>query len=162
MNTNATSFAAILDASPDHVELPKALPEGSYRGTVGASMYDKSAKKGTPFVRWPITSIIPLEPPKSMTEDEFVEAIDAAGGTDDKTMDHTIYLTEKNAFRLDQFHSHCGLDLKIAASRRARNDQVMNYEVGFIIEHQTPEGADADDPETPKFARIARTFSLEA
>jgi hypothetical protein len=161
MNMNSTSFASILDAAPDHVELPKALPEGSYRGVVGAATYDKSKQKGTPFVRWPISNIQPVEAPKSMTDEEFDEAVEAAGGTEDKTMDHTIYLTEKNAFRLDQFHQHCGLDLHIAASRRARNEQVMNYEVGFIVEHQIPEGADADDPETPRYARIARTFALE-
>ncbi len=156
-----TNFASILDESPDHVELPKQPPEGSYRGTVGAVLYDKSKQKGTPFARWPISNISSDEPPKSMTEDEFLEAIEAAGGLDGKVLDHTIYITDKNAFRFDQFHSHCGLDLKQAASRRQRNDLVMNYEVGIILEYQYPEGADRDDPETPKFTRIARSFALD-
>jgi hypothetical protein len=160
MNAVTTNFASILDATPDHVELPKQLPEGSYRGTVGAVTYDKSKQKGTPFARWPISNITAIEPPKSMTEDEFLEAIEAAGGSEDKTLDHTIYITDKNAFRFEQFHSHCGLDLKQAASRRQRNDLVMNYEVGIIVEYQYPDNADRDDPETPKFARIARTFAL--
>jgi hypothetical protein len=163
-NTDRNLFASILDASVDHVELPKALPEGAYRGIVGLATYDKSKNKGTMFVRWPISSIEAVEAPKSMTEDEFAEAIEAAGGLEGKSIDHTIYITERNAFRIDQFHSHCGLNLKethrAGASRRQLNDQVTNAEVGFIIEHQFPEGADPDDPETPRFARIARTYNL--
>lgn len=161
MKDDAPNFKSILDEVVDHVELPKALPVGSYQGVVGAPFYDKSKNKGTHFVRWPISNVAPIEPPKSMSEEEFAEAIEAAGGLEGKSIDHTIYITEKNAYRMDQFFSHCGLDLEQPASRRQRADQVMNAEVGFIIEHQIPEGADPDDPETPKFARIARTFALE-
>ena len=162
MNASSPNFASILDEVHDKVEMPKSLPEGIYLALVaGPPRYDKSKKKGTPFVEWPLRITEAIEPPKSMTEEEFEAAVEAAGGLDDKMMNFTIYLTDKNAYRLEQLHEHCGINLaKNKLSRRALNENIVNSEVLVTIEHQVPEGEE-DNPEAPRFARIGRTLKAK-
>lgn len=142
------NFASILDEAPTEVDRPKPLPAGTYKFIVGSGEYDKSSKKGTPFVKFPLK---PIEAESDVDEEELKEA----GGLENKTIRATFYLTEDAVYRLDEFHQHCGLDLSDASSRRHRNDEVMNSEVRGVVKHRT------SDDGSQVFAELARTLSAE-
>ena len=47
------NFASILDEAPTEIDRPKPIPTGTYLCRVqGTPTYDKSSKKGTPFVQF--------------------------------------------------------------------------------------------------------------
>lgn len=144
-----TNFASILDESPDEVKAPAALPIGTYIGVVQAPIrVDKSAKKGTEFTEFTIRLI-------EAGEDVDQEALAEIGGLEDRTVKATFYHTEDSIYRLDQFHQDCGIDLKIPASRRARNEECINCNVGVVISHESSQDG------TRIYARVARTLPVE-
>ena len=142
---SAPNFQSSFDDTTDHVERPKPLPVGTYLCIVGAPRYDRSSKKGTPFVEF-------LLRPLDADEDVDPEDLEAAGGLDGKTIRATYYDTPDAIYRLDEFHVHCGLDLGDPASRRTRNDMVVNAQVLAYVKHRTPEGSDQ------AFAELQRTL----
>jgi hypothetical protein len=145
----APNFSSILDESPTEVERPKPLPVGTYLCIVaGQPVYDKSTKKGTPYVEF---TLRPLAAESDVDEDELAEA----GGLDNKSLRATFYLTEDAVYRLDEFHQHCGIDLEDEASRRQRNDEVVNAQVRVVVNHGTSQDG------TRIYAQIARTLSAE-
>ena len=139
------NFSSILDESPTEVARPKPLPAGTYLFVVGTPTYDKSSKKGTPYVMF---NLRPVEIESDVDEDELSEA----GGLDSKTIRATFYLTEDAVYRLDEFHSHCGLDLSDPSSRKTRNDDVVNAEVRGVIKHRSSEDG------TQIYAELSRTL----
>jgi len=146
---NAPNFASILDEAPSEVERPKPLPAGTYTCIVsGAPIYDKSSKKQTPYVQF---TLRPISAEADVDEEELAEM----GGFENKTIRATYYLTDDAVFRLDEFHEHCGLDLGDSASRRARNDAVMNSQVRAVVKHRT------SDDGTQIFAELSRTLSAD-
>ena len=145
------NFASILDESPTEVSRPKPLPEGTYLCSVGAPRYDKSSKKGTPFVEF-------ILKPIAEQDDVDVEALEEAGGLDGKSLRGTYYTTDDAIYRLDEFHEHCGIDLSEPASRRIRNDEVMNAQVLAYVKHRQ---ADQNDPNSAVFAEVRRTAPAE-
>lgn len=144
MNDLSPNFQSILDEAPDHVERPKPLPVGTYLCVVGAPRYDKSSKKGTPFVEFMLRVV-------GADEDVDEEALEAAGGIEGKQIKATYYTTEDAIFRLDEFHEHCGIDLSDPASRRTRNDLVVNAQVMAYIKHRPSEDG------TQQFMELSRT-----
>lgn len=143
------NFQSILDEAPSEVDRPKPLPAGTYLCTVaGQPVYDKSSKKGTPYVQF---TLRPLSAESDVDEDELEEM----GGFDNKTLRVTFYLTEDAVFRLDEFHEHCGLDLSDEVSRRQRNDEVVNAQVRAVVSHRS------SDDGAQIFAEVRRTLAAE-
>ncbi len=107
----APNFASILDESPTEVSAPQPAPQGTYVFVVGNPRYDKSSVKGTDFVEFPVRAVA--------AESDVDEAeLEEAGGLDAINLRATFYLTEDAVYRLDEFHSHCGIDLEDGTSRR--------------------------------------------
>lgn len=143
------NFASILDEAPTEIERPKPLPVGTYICVVqGQPAYDKSNKKGTPFVEFTLRPI-------AAEEDVDADDLEAMGGFEGKTIKATFYLTDDAVFRLDEFHEHCGIDLGDAASRRARNENVVNAQVRAVIKHEMSQDA------SQTFARLSRTAKAD-
>ena len=63
---NVISYtASILDEAPTEIDRPKPIPTGTYLCRVqGTPTYDKSSKKGTPFVQFTLKPIS-AEPPQA-------------------------------------------------------------------------------------------------
>lgn len=146
---DSPNFASILDEAPTEIERPKPLPVGTYVCVVqGQPSYDKSNKKGTPFVEFTLR-------PVAAEEDVDADDLAAMGGFDGKTIKATFYLTEDAVFRLDEFHEHCGIDISEPASRKVRNDAVVNAQVCAVIKHEMSQ----DGSQT--FARLSRTAQAQ-
>lgn len=144
--SNTPNFASILDEEPTEVAAPTPLPQGTYLTIVaGPARYDKSTRKGTDFVEF---NLRPLEAEEDVDEDDLA----AAGGLDGKTIKATFWLTEDAKFMLDQFHEHCGIDLSEPASRRQRNDEIVNARVRVFIKHEPSQDG------TRIFARFNRSL----
>jgi hypothetical protein len=142
---DAPNFASILDEAPTEINRPKPLPVGTYLCVVqGQPVYDKSNKKGTPFVEFTLR-------PVSAEEDVDADDLAEMGGIGDKTIKATFYLTDDAVFRLDEFHQHCGIDINEPASRRSRNEAIVNAQVRAVIKHEMSQDA------TQAFARLSRT-----
>lgn len=143
------NFSSILDEAPTEVKVPPPMPAGTYTFVVqGQPRYDKSSKKGTEFVEFTLK-------PVAVGEDVDEDELNSIGGIDGKTVRATFYLTEDAVFMLDQFHAACGIDLSKPASRKARNDEVVNAEVGGYIKHE------ASNDGSRVFARLGKTFRVE-
>jgi hypothetical protein len=144
----APNFASILDESPTEVSAPQPAPQGTYVFVVSNPRYDKSTKKGTDFVEFPVRAIA--------AESDVDEAeLEEAGGLDAINLRATFYLTEDAVYRLDEFHSHCGIDLEDGTSRRSRNDAVVNAEVRGFVKHEPSQDG------TRIFARFNRSLPME-
>lgn len=142
------NFASILDEEPTEVSAPAPLPQGTYIAIVaGPGRYDKSTKKGTDFVEF---NLRPTEAEEDVDPDE----LEAAGGLDGKTIKATFWLTDEAKFMLDQFHEHCGLDLSEPASRRTRNDEIVNAQVRVFVKHEPSQDG------TRIFARFNRSLPM--
>jgi hypothetical protein len=152
MNVSQTpNFSSILDEAPTEVNRPKPPPEGTYLCIVGQWEQGKSAKKGTPFVKFPLRVI-------AADEDVDPDALAEMGGFEGRVLPITFYTTEDAVYRLDEFHQHCGVDLTDPASRRMRNDLIINAQVYAYVKHRQ---ADPNDPNSTIFAEIARTAPAE-
>lgn len=128
----APDFSSILDDQPTEVYAPPVLPVGTYLCTVGPARYDKSSKKGTPFVEHILR---PIAAEDDVDADDLAEV----GGLDGSQIFATFYYKEgdtKSLRRLDQFHEACGIDLAEPASRRARSDAIVNAQVLVYIRHE--------------------------
>lgn len=120
-------FSSILDESPTEVVRPKPLPVGTYKFRVGN--YEKVvAKTGTPGLKFEFT-------PVDYAEDVDLDALEEAGGLEGKSLLNSFWITEASAYRLDEFHQACGIDLAKANKRSLRNDAVFNAEVLGVIKH---------------------------
>jgi len=143
------NFSSILDEAPTEIDRPKPLPVGTYLCTVvGSPVYDKSTKKGTPYVQFTLKPI-------AAEDDIDAEELADMGGFENKTIRATYYTTEEAIYRLDEFHEHCGIDLTEPASRRSRNDDVVNAQVRAVIKHRT------SDDGTQLYAELARTLAAD-
>ena len=148
MNTTAPHFASILDEAPTEINRPKPLPEGTYLCVVGQPEEGKSSKKGTPFIKFPLKPIAAMD---DVDEAALVEV----GGIESKNLSTTYYITPDAVFMLDQFHSHCGIDLGEEVSRRVRNSEVVNTQVLAVVKHRMSED------NTQSFAEVRQTGLAE-
>jgi len=144
------NFASILDEAPTEINRPKPLPVGTYICVVqGQPTYDKSNKKGTPYVQFTLR-------PVAAEEDVDPEELEAMGGMESKTLRATFYLTEDAVYRLDEFHQHCGVDISDASvSRRNRNENIVNAQVRAVVSHRMAEDG------SQVYAELKRTASAD-
>ena len=143
------NFSSILDEAPTEIDRPKPLPAGTYLCVIaGAPEYGKSSKKGTDFAQF---TLKPMQAEDDVDEDELAEA----GGVDGKTLRTTFYLTEDAVYRLDEFHEHCGIDISKKASRKTRNDEVVNAHVRVVVKHRTSEDG------SRIYAEVSRTLAAD-
>lgn len=149
------NFSSLLDDVVTEINRPKPLPIGTYTCVVGRWERGESSKKKTPFIKFPLTVI-------AAGEDVDADELDAMGGFDGRRLSVTFYTTEDAIYRLDEFHSHCGIDIENNdLSRRQLNDEVLNSQVGVVISHRYPETADGQaDPDAVPFAEVKRTFAI--
>lgn len=144
-NTSASpNFASILDEAPTEIIRPQPLPVGTYLCVVGAPEDTISSQKKTPGVKFPLKPIMAME---DVNEDDLNDM----GGLENKNLNITFWLTPDSAYRLDDFHSHCGLDITQKLSRRMRNSEVVNSQVLAVVSHRM------SDDNTQTFAEVRRT-----
>ena len=149
------NLASILDRPYGDAERPKPLPVGTYRTIVtGAPRFDKSAKKGTPFVEFTLKFISAEE---DVDQDDLETALTKKSGDtvplQNKTTKVTYYETEDAIWRLDEFIRHCGVDAE-GMSRRQAVAECQNCEVLVSLKH-TP----SEDGEQ-MYANVSKTASV--
>ena len=127
--TTTPNFASILDEAPSEVRVPLPLPTGTYLATVkGLPEYGVTPKSGTKFIKFTLGLVY-------AEDDVDPDALEEVGGLEGKTLTATYWETPNAIFMLDQFHQDCGIDLSEPATRRQRNEAVMNAQVRVYIKH---------------------------
>lgn len=152
-DTYRPTFQSILDESPTSVDYPKPTPVGSYLCRIPQPEYGKSSLKKTPFVQYDLKILSALE---DVDPAALAECGDVAG----RTIRATYYTTEDAIYRLDEFHAHCGIDLGKPASRRQRNEAIVNGTVVAHVRHEEENLSKEDlaNGVVPRvFARLSRT-----
>lgn len=154
-------FAGILNRQSGDVERPKAVPIGEYVFKIkGLPNYDKSSKKGTPYVEF---TCIPTAPLDSVDPDDLAEALTRKSGNkqlSDMVQKLTFYLTEDALYRVKEFLIN---DLKVATEAEAEEmtlaaliDKAPNSDfIGTIKHTPTNDGKGV-------FANIGSTAPYEA
>lgn len=94
------NFSELLSAQVDTVERPKNFPAGPYSAIVVSHEQGTSSQKGTPFVRFLIKLISPLE---GVPMDEFEEAGGMEALNARKPLRVEFYLTKEALYRLREF-----------------------------------------------------------
>ncbi len=144
---NGPNFSSLLDEAPTEIIRPEPLPVGTYTAVVKMPRYDKSSKKQTPFVEFPLQII---ESHEDVDDDALHKAL-GDGKLSDKEMRVTFYLTDDAIYRLDEFHEHCGINIDVPAKRIQRNEACVNQEVVIVVKHE------ASDDGSRIYANVART-----
>jgi hypothetical protein len=91
------TFSSILDRPSGEIKRPPPLPEGDYIWVIkGLPEHGKSPKKLTPFVKFVVVPVTPLD-----TVDP--ELLAEVGGYADKIGTLTFYDTENAGYRLTEF-----------------------------------------------------------
>lgn len=143
-------FSSILDKQPADVKPPEALPTGSYLCVVkGMPRYDKSTKKGTPFIEYTLVIIQPME-------DVDADALAEFGDCKGKVIKATYYDTEGAGYRLKEFYEHCGLDVENAESMRELVDQPNGCQVIAYMKQEP------SDDGRRMFSKLSGTAPVEA
>lgn len=136
----APNFSSILDESPTEVARPQPAPVGTYLCVVtGQPNMGESTKKKTPFVEFQLK---PIQAADDVDPEELAVYLERVGELSAKPFKHTIYLTEANVYRLDEFHQACGLDMSDGATRKQRNDAVINSQVLVYYKHRPSDRGD--------------------
>ncbi len=149
-------FAGILNRQSGDVERPKPLPIGEYLFKIkGLPNFDKSSKKGTPYVEF---TCIPVQEQDSVDADDLAEALTRKTGKkqlSDMVQKLTFYLTDDALFRLKEFMVN---DLNIEEGDKtlqAMIDETANAEfIGTIKHTPTNDGKGT-------FANIGSTAPVE-
>lgn len=129
-------FAGILNRQSGDVERPKPLPIGEYAFKIkGLPNFDKSSKKGTPYVEF---TCIPVQAQESVNEEDLEESLTRKSGKkqlSDMVQKLTFYLTDDALFRLKEFMVN---DLKIEEGDKtlqAMIEETANAEFIGTIKH---------------------------
>lgn len=129
------NFADILSATPTTIETPKPLPVGEYIWLVtGQPKFDKSQKKGTPYVEF------------SCTCQQAMDSVDQAAlaeakGCQGKTRRLTFYTTDDAIYRLDEFlFKHLGFELGTMSRKEAIAQSAGRTFVGTIRHQPSDDG----------------------
>jgi|HubBroStandDraft_2_1064218.scaffolds.fasta_scaffold13125_8 hypothetical protein len=148
--TTAPNFASILDESPTEVIYPAPPPVGTYLCIVQAPKYpDPDADmEAVPFVRFP------LKPIQALDDVDDKDLAEYGGVANASPFDLSFWANSPH--QLDKFHTDCGIDLSEPATRRDRNDAIINAEVLVSIGHRP----DRRDPKRV-FAMVKGTASVE-
>jgi len=101
-DSSATDFRALLSKPTETIERPKALPVGTYLGTISKYEYGKSAQKKTPYVRY----FISLTGAGEDVDPDAMEGVDLSK----KQMRKDYYLTDDAQYRVKELWESCGID----------------------------------------------------
>lgn len=144
----STSFAALLDKPADEIEAPKPIPTGFYRVTNTKFEMGESNQKKTPFVRFEV-ALLSVE--AEVDEDE----LEAAGGTEGKTLRQTFYLTPDSMFRVKQFATDIlGVDTKGLSLGEVIQSCLQIPYIASVTHTQSPDG-------TRVYTEIGTTAKIE-
>lgn len=136
-------FSALLSRQSAAVERPKQLPIGNYIWSIkGLPRFDKSVKKGTPFVEF---TCMPLEAQDDVDQDDLEAALTRKDGTKkllgDMTQRLTFYLTEDALWRLKQFLVRdCQIEEGEKTLEQLINDSPGSQFMGTISHTPTDDG----------------------
>ncbi len=146
---DSPNFASILDESPTEVAAPQPVPQGTYYFRVRNWEDGRESKAGNKSINF---NLLFIGAGPDVDETELAES----GGLEGKTTKVTFWLTEDAIYRLDQFHTDCGLDIETdGLTRRLRNDECINAEVAGYVKHST-----SNDGKRI-FANVDRTMPIE-
>lgn len=118
MSLTSPNFGSILDESPTEIVYALPLPDGTYLCTVGK--WEDGKTETGPLGQFRLMPISPLE-------DVPMNQFEEVGGCEGKLLYRSFWSDRPE--ELDEFHSHCGLDLLERASRRDRNSLVEGLQV---------------------------------
>lgn len=120
------SFKDLLNKPAESFEAPKALPVGTYVFLVKEHKLGESKQKKTPVISY---SLIPM----SAEADVEPELLTAYGPLQKRAFNLDFYLTEDAVYRLTEFHSKLGHNIKLPLSELI--PQATNKMVRGVISH---------------------------
>ena len=132
----AVNFRELLSVNLDDVSAPKALPEGTYHGTVASFEYGDNNKNKTPYVRFSLkfhTAGDDVDPAE-------MDGIDLAT----RKISTDFYLTPDARFRLKDFLVSLGLKTEGASFDELIPEAVNQPILAFVTQRFNPERP--DDP----------------
>lgn len=145
-----SNFASVLNKRADDIEAPVPIPVGRYIGVVaGPAEFKEIGKNQTPGAVLKIRLLQPME-------DVDAEALAAAGGIPERTLNHTVWLSEDAEYRTKTFLTE---DLGLEAGNKTLGElfsEVHGATVGVLIKHEPSQD------QRQIFARIDRTFNPNA
>lgn len=144
MSANFNSILTNL-GKPEEAERPKPFPVGSYNSVVKGHEFGESSKKKTPFVKFQIRHVAPLD---DVDQAELAEV----KNWQQREMGLTFYLTEDAIYRLREFADHCGVNY----TGRTWAEVIPEFNgttFTSVVEHQMNE----EKPNEPPFAQIGQT-----
>ncbi len=144
------NFASILDQPAADVKPPPLIPVGTYHTVIqGLPEAGQSSKKQTDYFKFTHRIVAALD---DVDQDALAESF--PDGVTGKTVDNTLYLTEKSLFMLTDMLKNCGIDFSDGKSVRAAIDETPNAEIGVVIKHEPSEDGQRI------YAKWARTVAL--
>ncbi len=142
MSNGEVDFRALLQTQVEDAERPPTFPIGNYESIVTGHEMGKSAKKGTPFVRFHIKLISPTE---DVDPELFAECGGIAKLTDRKAMHKDFYITGDALYRLREFlEGPC----QLSCSGRAFDEvipEATNISILSHIAHRQGEGTKSNE-----------------
>ena len=145
---NSPNFGSILDEAPTEVTRPAPMPNGTYLTVVKGWAEGRVSKAGNKSVDFDVAYL-------AAEDDVDPDELETAGGVAGKSGKITFWLTEDAAYRLDEFHEHCGIDLSEPMSRRMRNDECINTQVKVWVKQSPSQSGDR------MYANIERTLPAD-
>ena len=104
------NFRELLNFSSDDVDRPKALPKGTYVGTIQSHEFGESKNKGTPYVRF----ILSVEEADIDVDKTKLNGVDLST----ITLGRDYYITDKAKYRLcDMLDNLLGKDPRVVEER---------------------------------------------
>ena len=126
-------FKSLLQSPADSISAPKALPAGSYNGTIVGHEFGESAQKKTPYVRYQlkVSSGIDIDPAD-------LTGIDMSK----KTLRKDFYLTQDAAYRLKDFLESVGVPTKGRSLGECIPDAQSSSVIVEVTQRQSQDGKD--------------------
>ena len=152
-----TNIADLLDQPSIDAERPKPFPQGSYIAQVkGLPREDVSTRKQTRYLEF---TLVPVEVyrDKDGRTDVDEDALEEMGGLNDRSLRHTLYVTDLAMYRMREFFDHCGIpdmEGKRKLSHNERAVQSPGCHVGISVKHVPSQDGSG------VFANIASTFKV--
>lgn len=126
-------FSTLLSQNLDSVTKPKALPAGTYNGTVLSHSFALSSKKQTPYVQFNFS----VQSAGEDVDPSDLEGVDVGK----KALRTSFYLTDDALFRLKDFLASCGID----TSGRTLNETIpetVGASVLLFVKQRTSENGE--------------------
>ncbi len=131
----ASKIEDILDQPMGDWEAPKPLPAGHYTFVIdGQPRFDKSARKGTPFIEL-------MNKPLSAHDDVDEDDLNEVGDLSKKRVRLTFYFTEESKYRFQDFaRDVLGLEVEDKAPRQIASEMPGCQFVGTITHTSSEDG----------------------